>query len=423
MNNPSSPSWGNKPLGKLISLIQNGTTIQQNIDRVGFPVSRIQTIQNNKIDPSKVRYINDQNKANQYRYKIGDILYSHINSFELVGKVAVYEGIPEFLVHGMNLLLIRVNENLCDPNYLYLFLQSPQARTETVPWIKRAIGQASINQTNLKKITVPLPFPDQPEKSIVFQRQIVVRIESLLSEVREMRGLQNTTKNDLQQLWEAILAETFPANVDNLPSGWLNIPVSKISRDTNRQNPLVTPSSYFNYVDIASVDNNECKVRFDSVKKILGKDAPSRARKVIHQNDVIIATTRPYLKNIAIIPLELDEAICSTGFCVLRAIEGSINPKYLYYAVQSNSFIKQLLPKQRGANYPAITDNDIFESQIPIPYPKNPTKSLQIQDQIASYLEAASSEIREMLQNHETSVDDIDELEKSIFSQAFRGEL
>jgi len=48
------------------------------------------------------------------------------------------------------------------------------------------------------------------------------------------------------------------------------------------------------------------------------KKAPSRARKIIKSGDIVFATTRPYLKNIAVVPLVLDNQICSTGFCVLR---------------------------------------------------------------------------------------------------------
>src|SRR5258708_30616934 len=80
--------------------------------------------------------------------------------------------------------------------------------------------------------------------------------------------------------------------------------------------PTRTPDSEFLYVDIASVWKDKFEVA--TPKRLAGRDAPSRARKRIRSGDVIVATTRPYLKSIARIPEELDGEICSTGFCVLR---------------------------------------------------------------------------------------------------------
>jgi len=51
---------------------------------------------------------------------------------------------------------------------------------------------------------------------------------------------------------------------------------------------------------------------------ILDSTAPSRARRIVRENDVIMSTVRPYLKVFTIVPKEYDGQICSTGFTVLR---------------------------------------------------------------------------------------------------------
>ncbi|MEH2219237.1 MAG: restriction endonuclease subunit S [Nostoc sp.] len=170
--------------------------------------------------------------------------------------------------------------------------------------------------------------------------------------------------------------------------------LSYLARDTERINPSKHfPENTFKYVDIGSVDNHLGKIV--KTQTLLGQQAPSRARKLIKADDIIIATTRPYLRNIAIVPLELNQAICSTGFCVLRANADIAVPKYVYYACRSNIVIKQLIPKQRGASYPAVTDNDIFESVIPVPFPDNPIRSLDIQRRIVARIEALLAEVKE----------------------------
>lgn len=128
--------------------------------------------------------------------------------------------------------------------------------------------------------------------------------------------------------------------------------------------PKKQPRQVFQYVDIASV----CKVRhaITEPRVITSQTAPSRARNVIRANDVLFATTRPNLKGIAIVPSSLNEQFCSTGFCVLRATD-NVHPTWLFYCVLSDFFIAQITPRMRGANYPAVSDADVLEAQIPLP--------------------------------------------------------
>lgn len=90
----------------------------------------------------------------------------------------------------------------------------------------------------------------------------------------------------------------------------------------------------------------------------MGKDAPSRAKKQVQQDDVLFATTRPNLKNIALVKEEYNSPIASTGFCILRANE-NILPAYLFYSVTTDLVQNQIEPFIGGASYPAITDGNL----------------------------------------------------------------
>ncbi len=59
--------------------------------------------------------------------------------------------------------------------------------------------------------------------------------------------------------------------------------------------------------------------RIENTSKILGKEAPIKARKLIQEGDVIFATVRPTLKRIAKISYDYHNQICSTGYCVLKS--------------------------------------------------------------------------------------------------------
>lgn len=106
--------WPSSELGQCLSVIRNGLSKKQNKEASGLPVSRIETISKDEVDPKKVGYLSGLGDAEieKYRLKIGDILFSHINSEPQLGRTAVYYGKPELLIHGMNLLLLRVNGRL-----------------------------------------------------------------------------------------------------------------------------------------------------------------------------------------------------------------------------------------------------------------------------------------------------------------------
>jgi type I restriction enzyme S subunit len=196
----------------------------------------------------------------------------------------------------------------------------------------------------------------------------------------------------------------------SLPEGWEWLPVSTIACDTDRRNPKFTSEEYFDYIDIGSIDNQTGQIIAESVKRIKGADAPSRARKVIHTGDIIFATTRPYLRNIALVPKNYHNQICSTGFCVLRANEERVVPQYLYNATRSTFFIDQLIPKQRGASYPAVVDTDVFATEFPIPYPDDPEHSLAEQRRIIARIQALSAELMEMQELKRQIINDTENL-------------
>ena len=127
-------------------------------------------------------------------------------------------------------------------------------------------------------------------------------------------------------------------------------------------NPKAQPDKEFWYIDISAVDNITKQITFH--QRINGKSASVRARQVVCQNDVIVSTTRPNLNAVAIVPSELHDEICSTGFCVLRC-GPELDPDYLFFFVQSKLFVDSLVDLVQGALYPAVTGKQIFIQSIP----------------------------------------------------------
>jgi type I restriction enzyme S subunit len=146
---------------------------------------------------------------------------------------------------------------------------------------------------------------------------------------------------------------------------WPTIPLGELVLPTEQRDPKEIPTKEFFYVDIASVDN-ETKAIVET-KRIRGADAPSRARKVIRRGDVIVSTVRPNLNAVALVPDNLDNQICSTGFSVLRP-SANVTSGYLFAFVRSPFFIGCLVARTTGANYPAVNDGEVKDVAIPVPH-------------------------------------------------------
>lgn len=144
-------------------------------------------------------------------------------------------------------------------------------------------------------------------------------------------------------------------------------------------NPSELGRPMFRYIDIDSVDN--VALRIAGPRSIPVSEAPSRARKLVKRGDVLFSTVRPYLKNIAILPSSCDGEIASTGFAVIRADETRVLPGYLFAAVSNQRFVDAANALTTGASYPAITENQLFDLEIPLP-------SLEEQRRIVAEIES-----------------------------------
>ena len=132
----------------------------------------------------------------------------------------------------------------------------------------------------------------------------------------------------------------------------------------SKRDPTLMPDATFRYVDISSIDVETGVIA--RPQELTGAEAPSRARKVIHAYDVIISTCRPTRGAIAVIPEELHGEICSTGFSVVKARAGT-NPFYLHFALRLASTLEQFRKWSTGSSYPAILDEDVEKTLIPLP--------------------------------------------------------
>ena len=128
------------------------------------------------------------------------------------------------------------------------------------------------------------------------------------------------------------------------------------------------PSTDFAYIDIGSIDNKHQRLS-DNEIIVHPADASPRARKIVHQGDVIYSTVRPYLHNVCVIDREFShEPIASTGFAVMACVP-CLDNRFLFYYLLSPDFDRYANSSEnaKGVAYPAISDKRLYNAPFPLP--------------------------------------------------------
>lgn len=197
--------------------------------------------------------------------------------------------------------------------------------------------------------------------------------------------------------------------IGEIPEGWEIIPVkylAKYNYDTLAES--CSPDFEFSYIDIGSVTYTDGITNYQNFKF---KDAPSRARRIVHSGDILVSTVRTYLRAVACVNEHRLPQIASTGFLVLQADISKIHPHFLMYSVLSDNFICKVEANSVGISYPAINASQIVHFKLPIP-------QLSEQFLLVTYLDRQCSEIDALLSKTLSSIEEYKKLKQTVITQA-----
>ncbi len=214
-------------------------------------------------------------------------------------------------------------------------------------------------------------FPSDMQKSL-----LQYAIEGKLVEQRAEEGTAEELFAQIQAEKQKLVAEgklkkqkplpeiTEEEKPFDIPESWKWVRLGEVIYNSGQ----VKPTAKFCYIDIGSIDNEHQKLGA-SENVIESSKAPSRARKIVQFGDIIYATVRPYLHNMAIIDREFThKPIASTGFAVMTCCKGIFN-KYLFNLLLSPYFdsYANATDNAKGVAYPAINDDKLYKAIICLP--------------------------------------------------------
>jgi len=399
-------------IGNLLIKAQYGISISMNEEGDGYPIYRMNEIHNMlcDIDVSKFAKITHE-EYETFRLNDREVLFNRTNSFEWVGRTGLYRKTDDKdFVFASYLVRFIPDEKKLLPEYLTAFLNTRYGIWDIKRRARQSINQTNVNPEEVKEIEIPLlgndfqksikDFFDTAHANRVKSLYIYNQAEQILLEELGLKDFEPSNEPvNIKSFQESFLStgrldaeyyqkkyEDFIGLIKSYRNGF-----ELFSSVCNLKDKNFNPDGRqeYKYIELANIgktgDITGCTVS-------LGSDLPTRARRIVHENDVIISSIEGSLDSCALITKEYDNALCSTGFYVINS--NKINSETLLILFKSE-LIQNILKKGcSGTILTAINKTEL--KQIPIPlvdYTKQQEISELVEESFA--LKKQSEEILE----------------------------
>ena len=323
-----------KRLGDMASYVNGYAFKPEQRGKVGLPIIRIQDLTGNVYDlgfydgdyPKKVE-IND-----------GDVLISWSAS------LGVYEWNRGKALLNQHIFKVVFDKLTVDKKF---FMYAVKYKLEEME--SKAHGATMKHITKKDFDNTVISFP-----TIVEQE----RISNTLNKLHTIIDSKKFQLEKLDNLIKARFVEMF-GSTNNEQVKIAELVEQKIS--TAKKD--FEGDAEIKYIDISSINNR--RNTMTGFTKYKMSNAPSRARQHVQFGDIIISTVRPNLKNVAMVSMDSDNLVASSGFCVLRPKK--CTSEFLMAIVCSDRFTDAMVNVVTGANYPAIKNSDVLNYCVPLP--------------------------------------------------------
>ncbi|HBR2623068.1 TPA: restriction endonuclease subunit S [Klebsiella pneumoniae] len=256
-------------------------------------------------------------------------------------------------------------------------------------------AQPKLNKASLNLIPLYLPIDESEQKAIA----------SVLSSLKDKIDLLHCQNKTLESMAETLFRQWFiEESQDEWPEATLNqyVELNKSSIDKK-----------YNIKEIQYLDTGSLtKGKISELQKILLSDAPSRAKRLVNNFDIIISTVRPDQCHYGICIDPPSNLVVSTGFCVITS--KSLSPFFIYYLITSEDMTEYLHSIAEGSTstYPSLKPEDI--GNIPFLYPSE-EKLKNFHDLVGSYWNK--------IHNNHKKIQTLETLRDTLFPKLMSGEV
>jgi len=296
---------------------------------------------------------------------------------------------------GSTLAVLRCNNKNIFTPYVGRYLQTKSSYLRS-----RSNGAAIPHVSRYQLDNIEIPLPPLP---------IQKKIAHVLDKADQLRQKRKEQIKKLDDLTQSVFLDMF-GDIKYNTKKWKVVKIKSVVSTIQNVNPLNYPRTSYEYIDISAVNNQTKKIT--NKRQIMGADAPSRARQVVVYDDILVSTVRPNLNTIAMVKSKYPNILASTGYCVLRINKSVASNNYVFEICKSKYFVDYLTKIAKGANYPAVSDYDIKNLNIPFP-------PIDLQNKFSLVIDQVESTKNRMY----VSLTKIEEEFNSLLQKAFTGEL
>jgi len=166
------------------------------------------------------------------------------------------------------------------------------------------------------------------------------------------------------------------------------------------------PYQNIKYLDTGSITCN----KIESLQDLNLADAPSRAKRLVNDDDIIYSTVRPDQLHYGYITSAAQNLVVSTGFVTITCDKEIVNPKFLYYNLTQNQTTEFLhsIAEASTSTYPSLKPSDLEALDIILP-------PLSEQERIASILSSLDDKIDLLNRQNQT----LESMSEALFRHYF----
>lgn len=349
-------------------------------DPITIPYLRVANVQDGHINLDEVKEIQiERDKLERYLLKAGDVLMNEGGDFDKLGRGDVWLGQIAPCLHQNHVFAVRPNQEKLDSFFLAALAASHYGKTYFLKNAKRSTNLASINSTQIKNFPTLVP-PLAEQKKIA---QILSTWDKAITTTEQLLANSQQQKKALMQQLLTGKKRLLDNSGSRFSGEFKRYQFSEVLEVDVKSISSKTPDNFeFNYISLSDVERGVINKKLDRHSY---KNAPSRARRVVSEKDILLATVRPNLQAFAQVAKENATCIASTGFSVLTAKDDTCSD-YVYQYLFSAHITGQINALVVGTNYPAINSSDVLGLNIYCP-------KLEEQQKIATVLTTADQEI------------------------------
>lgn len=361
------------PIGEILELSQYGISIDMNEDGVGYPIYRMNEIENMLCSRDIAKHTSISTiEAEPFFLVDGDVLFNRTNSQVFVGRTGIYKPFDNAeRIFASYLIRLVPNREKVLPEYLTTFLNSSLGVLDVKRRARISINQSNVNAEEVKAVRIPLldiGFQKKianlftvAYKTLIQSVDLYAHAETLLLDVLGLRDWQPpqplTYEQPASAAWAAgrLDAEYFNPRVQSL-YGLLNAKGLTIEdvAPLRRAYFVPTRNPTFQYIEIGDVTGSG---EADS-STVASHEAADRATWYVKSGDVITSTVRPIRRLSALIKPEQDGFVCSSGFAVLQP--QGVSPEVLLVYLRLPAIVDLMNLHTTASLYPAIAVPDIL---------------------------------------------------------------